>query len=152
MEFVDFICYVEGSKRSSHSNAYMYLLKHLNKSDKVYNKTYLCHFRYGFHKNKRIVLFDSLIEGYKPAEAAAKEEDSNQNEESKSVNNSINESSVEEALKGCSNPEIIAILAHELGHWKLNHNVKNLLINEVIQLNLFTLTFLLNLILLQMRK
>ena len=34
---------VEGSKRSSHSNAYMY----------------------GFHKSKRIVLFDSLIEGYK---------------------------------------------------------------------------------------
>ncbi len=37
---------VEGSKRSAHSNAYMY----------------------GFHKNKRIVLFDTLIEGYKPVE------------------------------------------------------------------------------------
>ena len=35
---------VEGSKRSVHSNAYMY----------------------GFHKAKRIVLFDTLIEGYKP--------------------------------------------------------------------------------------
>jgi len=31
-----------GSKRSSHSNAYFY----------------------GFHKNKRIVLFDTLLEGY----------------------------------------------------------------------------------------
>ena len=36
---------VEGSKRSAHSNAYMY----------------------GFYKSKRIVLFDTLIEGYKPA-------------------------------------------------------------------------------------
>jgi STE24 endopeptidase len=36
---------VEGSKRSSHSNAYMY----------------------GFYKSKRIVLFDTLIEGYTPA-------------------------------------------------------------------------------------
>jgi STE24 endopeptidase len=35
---------VEGSKRSSHSNAYMY----------------------GFYKSKRIVLFDTLIEGYVP--------------------------------------------------------------------------------------
>jgi len=33
-----------GSKRSSHSNAYFY----------------------GFYKNKRIVLFDTLLEGYKP--------------------------------------------------------------------------------------
>lgn len=44
---------VEGSKRSVHSNAYMY----------------------GFHKAKRIVLFDTLIEGYKPAEPEKKEEE-----------------------------------------------------------------------------
>ena len=37
--------FVSGSKRSSHSNAYFY----------------------GFYKNKRIVLFDTLLEGYKPA-------------------------------------------------------------------------------------
>jgi len=36
---------VLGSKRSSHSNAYFY----------------------GFYKNKRIVLFDTLLEGYKPS-------------------------------------------------------------------------------------
>ena len=39
------LCFVDilsGSKRSSHSNAYFY----------------------GFHKNKRIVLFDTLLEGY----------------------------------------------------------------------------------------
>jgi len=94
---------VEGSKRSSHSNAYMY----------------------GFYKNKRIVLFDSLIEGYKPeGEAKVGQEE---------------EKRLDEVAKGCSNKEIIAILAHELGHWKLNHNVKNLLISQVrILLNLFS--------------
>lgn len=43
---------VEGSKRSAHSNAYMY----------------------GFYKSKRIVLFDTLIEGYKPLEEKKEEE------------------------------------------------------------------------------
>ncbi|XP_059634247.1 CAAX prenyl protease 1 homolog [Cornus florida] len=56
---------VDGSKRSSHSNAYMY----------------------GFFKNKRIVLYDTLIQQCK-------------NEE-----------------------EIVAVIAHELGHWKLNHTI-----------------------------
>ena len=37
---------VEGSKRSVHSNAYMY----------------------GFYKSKRIVIFDTLIQGYKPVQ------------------------------------------------------------------------------------
>merc|ERR1712190_569153 len=54
---------MDASKRSGHSNAYMY----------------------GFGKNKRIVLFDTL-------------------------------------LNQCgSDEEIVAILAHELGHWKLRH-------------------------------
>jgi STE24 endopeptidase len=102
---------VEGSKRSSHSNAYMY----------------------GFHKNKRIVLFDSLIEGYTPIESDSTTQNTAQRSmetiEEKSVENSMNEK--EEISKGCSTPEIIAILAHELGNWKLNQNIKNLIINEV---------------------
>ncbi|XP_047937597.1 CAAX prenyl protease 1 homolog [Salvia hispanica] len=56
---------VDGSTRSSHSNAYMY----------------------GFFKNKRIVLYDTLIQ-------------LSNNEE-----------------------EVVAAVAHELGHWKLNHTV-----------------------------
>jgi len=60
---------IDGSKRSSHSNAYMY----------------------GFCNNKRIVLFDTLIR---------------QNTQT----------------------EIVAVLAHELGHWKLNHTLKNMFI------------------------
>eukprot|EP01035_Chromulina_nebulosa_P021089 gene21089-27328_t len=53
---------VDGSKRSAHSNAYFY----------------------GFFKNKRIVLYDTLI-------------------------------------SQVSQPELLAILGHEIGHWKLWH-------------------------------
>ncbi|KAE8697245.1 CAAX prenyl protease 1-like protein [Hibiscus syriacus] len=56
---------VDGSTRSSHSNAYLY----------------------GFFKNKRIVLYDTLIQKCKNDE------------------------------------EIVAVIAHELGHWKLNHTM-----------------------------
>lgn len=54
---------MDGSKRSGHSNAFMY----------------------GFLKNKRIVLYDTLI-------------------------------------KQCSESEVVAVLAHELGHWKVRHH------------------------------
>ncbi|TKY63970.1 CAAX prenyl protease 1-like [Spatholobus suberectus] len=56
---------IDGSIRSSHSNAYMY----------------------GFFNNKRIVLYDTLIQQCKNDE------------------------------------EVVAVIAHELGHWKLNHTL-----------------------------
>jgi STE24 endopeptidase len=63
---------VDGSKRSGHSNAYFF----------------------GFFKNKRIVLFDTLLET-------------------------------------STNEETFAVLAHELGHWKLNHILKNLIFSNI---------------------
>jgi STE24 endopeptidase len=63
---------VDGSKRSGHSNAYFF----------------------GFFKNKRIVLFDTLLET-------------------------------------SSHEETCAVLAHELGHWKLNHILKNLIFSNI---------------------
>jgi len=63
---------MDGSKRSSHSNAFMF----------------------GFGKNKRIVLYDTLM---------------NQVE----------------------NEELLAILGHELGHWKLGHTLTNLFITQL---------------------
>ncbi|GAY51449.1 hypothetical protein CUMW_134320 [Citrus unshiu] len=70
---------VDGSTRSSHSNAYMY----------------------GFFKNKRIVLYDTLIQQFLAA------------------------SSLSSRVKlTCKNDEeIVAVIAHELGHWKLNHTM-----------------------------
>lgn len=33
--------------------------------------------------------------------------------------------------KGCNTAEVVGVLAHELGHWKLSHNLKNIVIGEV---------------------
>ena len=32
---------------------------------------------------------------------------------------------------GCTDEEVLAVLSHELGHWKLNHILKNLAIGQV---------------------
>lgn len=65
---------VDGSTRSSHSNAYMY----------------------GFFKNKRIVLYDTLIQQCKDVE------------------------------------EVVAVIGHELGHWKLNHTVFSFIAVQIL--------------------
>ncbi|RRT57894.1 hypothetical protein B296_00027467 [Ensete ventricosum] len=65
---------VDGSTRSSHSNAYMY----------------------GFFNNKRIVLYDTLIQQ-------------------------------------CTNEEeVVAVIAHELGHWKLNHTMYSFIAVQIL--------------------
>nr|XP_042898833.1 CAAX prenyl protease 1 homolog isoform X2 [Parasteatoda tepidariorum] len=94
---------VEGSKRSAHSNAYFY----------------------GFYKNKRIVLFDTLLEEYTPL---------NKEEETKKEKEETEKEEGKHKRTGCNNDEVVAVLAHELGHWKLNHTLKNLIIAQV---NLF---------------
>uniref|UniRef100_H2Y4I2 CAAX prenyl protease n=1 Tax=Ciona savignyi TaxID=51511 RepID=H2Y4I2_CIOSA len=106
---------VEGSKRSAHSNAYMY----------------------GFHKNKRIVLFDTLLEDYTPVGRTEHNEKVRalgcENETVENVSGDNDESSKECKSKkiGCSTEEVVAVLAHELGHWKFSHMLKNLLIMQV---------------------
>ncbi|XP_075166320.1 CAAX prenyl protease 1 homolog [Haematobia irritans] len=90
---------VEGSKRSSHSNAYFY----------------------GLWNSKRIVLFDTLLLNKgKSDDAEIKEEDKG---------------------KGCTNEEVVAVLGHELGHWKLGHVTKNIVI---MQINLLLIFFVFN--------
>jgi len=71
---------IDGSTRSNHSNAYFY----------------------GFCKNKRIVLFDTLIE---------------QN----------------------TKEEVVAVLGHELGHWKMNHTIFTLVLSQVQSFVIFFL-------------
>lgn len=97
---------VEGSKRSSHSNAYQ---------GGIFNK-------------KRIVIYDTLIEGYYDQ----KKEESSSNDSSDKLDGnkaSTSETSKAEdsafAKKGCKTDEIIAIVCHELGHWALSHIPKN---------------------------
>ncbi|XP_043280409.1 CAAX prenyl protease 1 homolog [Venturia canescens] len=91
---------VEGSKRSSHSNAYMY----------------------GFYKNKRIVLYDTLVKGYCKSKDGDSKED-----------------------MGCEVDEVVGILAHELGHWKYSHTIKLFLLTQIsFCLNLLPFSLLLD--------
>lgn len=71
---------MDGSKRSSHSNAYMY----------------------GFGRSKRIVLFDTL-------------------------------------MSTCTEEEVVAVLAHELGHHKLRHVPVTFCIGQLLLLAQFLL-------------
>lgn len=123
---------VEGSKRSSHSNAYFY----------------------GFLKNKRIVLFDTLLENYtstnEKKEDEVKDEAVNEtsptdptNEEKKDETNTDSgepavavsyddgKASPVKRKLGCNTPEVLAVLAHELGHWKFNHVLKHFVFSQL---------------------
>jgi len=143
------ILVVEGSKRSAHSNAYFF----------------------GFFKNKRIVLFDTLLkespfekekaEENKMSEEQGeaidkKEADDCEHDEGKIEKSSEGESELvkneemenenkkeSKPGKGCTDEEILAVLGHELGHWKLNHTLKHLLIAQV---NIFLDFFLFGLL------
>merc|ERR1719445_1757483 len=44
-----------------------------------------------------------------------------------------------EKKTGCNNKEIVAVLGHELGHWKMNHVMKNIIIGQVQILLMFSL-------------
>lgn len=115
---------VEGSKRSSHSNAYLV----------------------GFFKNKRIVLYDTLM-----APTQAEEQNDPQGaspEDTPKTGENLSEKVASEGekgkqSKGCSDPEIIAIIAHELGHWYHNHLVINIVISQVNLLLCFSVFALL---------
>lgn len=36
-----------------------------------------------------------------------------------------------EKKTGCNTSEVLAVLGHELGHWKLNHVLKGIIISQV---------------------
>ncbi len=93
---------VEGSKRSSHSNAYFY----------------------GFFNFKRIVLFDTLLEESEREKLKTEEDKKKEEAEEEGKNDDMKK-------KGCNTEEILAVLGHELGHWSLNHVLKNILISQV---------------------
>ncbi|KAM9687785.1 CAAX prenyl protease 1 homolog isoform 4-T4 [Trichechus inunguis] len=108
---------VEGSKRSSHSNAYFY----------------------GFFKNKRIVLFDTLLEEYSVLNKDIQEESGMEPHRDGEGDSEEIKAKVKNKKQGCKNEEVLAVLGHELGHWKLGHTVKNIIIS---QMNSFLCFFL----------
>ena len=82
---------------------------------------------------KRIVLFDTLLEESErmklktdeEREKEAKEKEEKEEKEGKTE---------EKKATGCNNQEIVAVLGHELGHWKMNHVLKNILIAQVVEM------------------
>ena len=102
---------VDSSRKSAHSNAYFY----------------------GFWENKRIVLFDTLLDSAKVSKniVSNPRSDSDRN----TLDNVIDDneySPPERVSNSLSNQEILAIVCHELGHWYHRHNLKSLFINEVV--------------------
>jgi len=119
---------VDGSTRSNHSNAYFY----------------------GFFNNKRIVLFDTLMESYEPikkdgekkGEEKGEEEKEEEKEEDKNgemtneggktqEGSDATETPAKKKKQGCTDDEVVAVLGHELGHWKCNHVLKNMIASQV---------------------
>lgn len=113
---------VDGSKRSAHSNAFFF----------------------GFFKNKRIVLFDTLLDdtcnpmlgldenGNKrefPSEEEKPEEEKSEGEEKSEE--------IKTKKKGCNQEEVVAVLGHELGHWHHGHVYKPMIINQFVILGMF---------------
>ncbi|CAO1412960.1 unnamed protein product [Diamesa serratosioi] len=68
---------------------------------------------------RRIVLFDTLL-----------------------LNKGMEDDSTladDEKGKGCTNEEVLAVLAHELGHWKLGHMTRNIFIMQIQLLLVFVM-------------
>lgn len=75
---------------------------------------------YGFFNNKRIVLYDTLLK------------DSKDIMNNKTIiEDNAQGDKIEEKGKGMNDEEILAVLGHELGHWKLNHILFYLIISQV---------------------
>lgn len=47
-------------------------------------------------------------------------------------NKNTNDDKIEEKGKGMNDDEILAVLGHELGHWKLNHILFYIIISQVL--------------------
>lgn len=92
---------VNGSKRSAHSNAYLF----------------------GFWNNKRIVLYDTLFGEEMRAKLKENSSFSTEDEET--------DKEIKERKVGMEDNEILAVLGHEFGHWALWHAVIQIVFTEI---------------------
>jgi len=57
--------------------------------------------------------------------------DTKDNKTLEEENKNSNDDKVEEKGKGMNDEEILAVLGHELGHWKLNHILFYIILSQV---------------------
>ena len=95
---------VHGSKRSSHSNAYMY----------------------GMFNKKTVVLYDTLIDKSVMDLSGLFEKDGQKDGEK------TEDKPDEKEVEGGTTDEILAVLGHEFGHWKLSHLPRRVVLNQAI--------------------
>lgn len=67
-------------------------------------------------------MYDTLLKDCK---------DTKDNKTSEEENKNTKDDKIEEKGKGMNDEEILAILGHELGHWKLNHILFYIIISQV---------------------
>ena len=77
------------------------------------------------------MLFDTLLEESEREKLKTEEDKAAEEENAADLSEEERAKKEEERQKGCDTPEILAVLAHELGHWSLNHVLKNIVISEV---------------------
>ena len=77
------------------------------------------------------MLFDTLLEESEREKLKTEEDNAAEEEKQKDMSEEEKAKREEERQKGCDTPEILAVLAHELGHWSLNHVLKNIIISEI---------------------
>ena len=77
------------------------------------------------------MLFDTLLEESEREKLKTEEDKAAEEENAADLSEEDRAKKEEERQKGCDTPEILAVLAHELGHWSLNHVLKNIVISEV---------------------
>ena len=86
---------------------------------------------YLYLRFKRIVLFDTLLEESERMKLKTDEEREKEAKEKEEKEEKEGKKAEEKKATGCNNQEIVAVLGHELGHWKMNHVLKNILIAQV---------------------
>jgi len=75
-------------------------------------------------------LYDTLLKDNKNSKDTYTEEDKNVDID-KIEEKEESDDKIEEKGKGMNDEEILAILGHELGHWKLNHILFYIIISQV---------------------
>lgn len=78
------------------------------------------------------MIFDTLLKDYVSSDAKKNKTEQIDAANETSENRAEPSTKNDDEKKGCTNDEVLAVLAHELGHWKGNHVLKQMILSQVI--------------------